>query len=206
VVSAGYPILICLLHTEHISARIAKLVKSFNGHPRDRRLRAGRQQGGVSDARAREGGPLLKDHRDSCPFCAAALGAPVTPVVYESAEVMGLFPQSPAALGHTLVIPKKHVTDVWALGKSDAHALTDAVLRIAEAIRRGLQPDGLNVITSAGAAASQTILHLHVHLVPRWQDDQFGDIWPRPGPTFGDDAVDAAARSICRALAEGDHR
>jgi histidine triad (HIT) family protein len=142
----------------------------------------------------------VSDRREDCPFCAAAAGAPITPVVYESAEVMALFPQNPAALGHTLLIPKKHVTDLLALDQADARALADAVLRVAEAIRRGLRPDGLNIILSVGAAASQTVPHLHTHLVPRWHGDQFGDIWPRPGPGLAEETINAAARSIRAAL------
>lgn len=50
-----------------------------------------------------------------------------------------------------------------------AVVLTGAVLRLGHAIRRGLGPDGLNVINSAGTAAGQSVRHLHVHLVPRWE-------------------------------------
>lgn len=135
-----------------------------------------------------------------CAFCAAGAGASTTPVVYESADVMALFPRQQAALGHTLVLPRKHVTDLWTIDPYDAPPLIDAVFRIAHAIRRGLRPDGLNVITSVGPAASQTVMHLHVHLVPRWQGDQFGPIWPRPSPKFSCEAVDEAARSIRAAL------
>jgi histidine triad (HIT) family protein len=147
----------------------------------------------------------MKDYGKDCPFCAVVLGASVTPVVYESAEVVAFFPPNPAAYGHTLLIPKAHVTDLWELGEADAHVLADAILCIAAAIKSGLKPDGLNVITSAGAAASQTIMHLHIHLVPRWKNDQFGEIWPRKGPVFDHRAVDAAARSIRRALPNNDY-
>jgi histidine triad (HIT) family protein len=144
-------------------------------------------------------GADVNDSTD-CPFCAAAAGSPTTPVVYETSDVVALFPLEPAALGHTLVLPRKHVPDVFALDRADALPLTDAVLRMGHAIRRALHPDGLNIITSSGAAASQTILHLHVHLVPRWDDDAFGEIWPRPAPTIPQDALERAAHSIRLAL------
>ncbi|MGJ5897329.1 HIT family protein [Streptomyces niveiscabiei] len=51
-------------------------------------------------------------------------------------------------------------------------------MRLAPALRRALSPDGPNVVNSAGAAATQTVFHLHVHLVPRWHGDAFGPLWP----------------------------
>ena len=143
----------------------------------------------------------MSDLREGCPFCQAVLGFSVTPVVYESPGAMALFPLNPAANGHTMLIPKTHVTDVSELSDAQAQALLGAVLRVAAAIRGGLRPDGLNMIVSLGAAASQTIDHLHVHLVPRWDADQFGDVWPRPSPALSPQAVNAAARSIRESLA-----
>jgi histidine triad (HIT) family protein len=142
----------------------------------------------------------VSDNSVDCPFCLAGAGMSATPVVYEWAHVIALFPLHPAAPGHTLVVPRKHVTDLWLLDPSDAPVLTDAVLRVAKAIRQGLGPDGLNIITSVGSAASQTVMHLHIHLVPRWQGDQFGDIWPRPGPKLTPDVLDQAAQSIHAAI------
>lgn len=139
--------------------------------------------------------------KPGCPFCFATLDASITPVVYETAEVYALFPLEPAALGHTLVIPRRHIPDLWALDPSDAPPLADAVLRLSYAIRRGLRPDGLNIINSAGAAATQTVSHLHIHIVPRWVGDAFGDLWPRPSPPLSTQAVHDAAASIRSALA-----
>jgi histidine triad (HIT) family protein len=53
-----------------------------------------------------------------------------------------------------------------------------AVIKVGRAIKSALEPEGMNLISSAGEAAEQTIFHLHMHLVPRWQQDGFGRIWP----------------------------
>jgi histidine triad (HIT) family protein len=143
---------------------------------------------------------------DGCPFCAAAAGGATTPVVYEGTDVFALVPLRPAALGHTLAIPRRHVPDLFGLDAAEAVPLTEAVLLVAHAIRRSLRPDGLNVITSAGAAATQTVPHLHVHLVPRWEGDAFGDLWPRPSPPFPPGAVEDAAAAIRSAIGGGPAR
>ena len=135
-----------------------------------------------------------------CPFCAAAAGASTTSVVYKAADVLALIPLHPAALGHMLVIPRRHIPDLWELDPASAVVLTGAVLRLGHAIRRGLGPDGLNVITSAGPAAGQSVRHLHVHLVPRWEGDAFGELWPRPSPPLSPQAVQAAAAAVRLAL------
>jgi histidine triad (HIT) family protein len=135
-----------------------------------------------------------------CPFCAIVAGEAEAQLVYESPDLVAFFPKQPAALGHTLVVPSAHVPDLWALPPAEAPALTAGALHVGAGIRHALRPDGMNVIVSAGAAASQTVDHLHVHLVPRWDGDAFGDIWPRPSPAFPDPDLEAAAHSIRTAL------
>lgn len=53
-----------------------------------------------------------------------------------------------------------------------------AVIQVGSALQIALIPEGMNLITSSGQAAEQTVYHLHLHLVPRWRNDGFGDIWP----------------------------
>jgi hypothetical protein len=95
--------------------------------------------------------------RRACPFCAAAAGSATTPVVYESEKALALTLLRPATHGHTLVIPRAHVPDLCALDPAEAPALTEAVLRVAHAVRRALDPDGLKVITSAGGFRASAI-------------------------------------------------
>jgi histidine triad (HIT) family protein len=56
--------------------------------------------------------------------------------------------------------------------------LTTAVIRVGRAIGSALKPEGMNLISSSGKVAEQTVFHLHLHVVPRWSDDGFGQIWP----------------------------
>ncbi|MCU0151349.1 HIT family protein [Curtobacterium poinsettiae] len=116
---------------------------------------------------------------DDCPFCEiVARNDPDVREVYRNEHVVAFFPDEPATLGHVLVIPRQHVPDLWALDEHTATHLSRAVLLISKAVRGAVHPEGLNLIQSNGAAATQTVNHLHVHVVPRDQGDAMGPIWP----------------------------
>lgn len=91
---------------------------------------------------------------------------------------MAFFPHNPATLGHTLVIPRRHIRDIWSLDLRTAERLADVTTQLAAAVKRALEPQGLNIIQSNGEAATQTVFHLHIHLVPRWKGDPVGRLWP----------------------------
>jgi histidine triad (HIT) family protein len=80
-------------------------------------------------------------------------------------------PLNPATDGHMLVIPTRHVADFLELGIDETAEFMAVVRECAGHLRMKYKPDGMNLITSAGAAASQTVMHLHVHLVPRYLDE-----------------------------------
>ncbi|AMM31527.1 Histidine triad (HIT) protein [Sinomonas atrocyanea] len=116
---------------------------------------------------------------EACQFCKIVdRDDPDVREVYRDENVVAFFPPRPAVLGHVLVVPRRHVRDIWALEPDEASQLSRAVLLLAEGIRDAVRPEGLNVIESNGAAATQTVPHLHVHLVPRWTNDAMGPIWP----------------------------
>jgi histidine triad (HIT) family protein len=115
----------------------------------------------------------------ACPFCEIVVREdPDVREVYRNEHVVAFFPTEPATLGHTLVIPREHVRDIWELDQPTAGEISKVVLRLAGAIREAIAPDGLNVIQSSGEAATQSVPHLHIHVVPRWFGDPIGQIWP----------------------------
>jgi histidine triad (HIT) family protein len=99
-------------------------------------------------------------------------------VIWKDAEWLAFFPETPATPGHTLVVPRQHVPHYWALDEELAATLAAASLRIGRAIHEVQHPAGMNLITSEGAAAEQTVMHVHLHLVPRWEHDAVDAIWP----------------------------
>lgn len=136
-----------------------------------------------------------------CGFCRIASGADKSvEVVCSGRDWVAFFPLEPATPGHTLVIPRVHVADLWEAEPQLASELMEAVLQVGRAIFKALSPEGMNLITSAGSAAEQTIFHLHLHVVPRWHRDELGPIWPT-GSRFEDASIDRVAeriREVCQ--------
>jgi histidine triad (HIT) family protein len=116
---------------------------------------------------------------EHCDFCSIARGDDSSvEIVCRGETWVAFFPLKPATPGHTLVIPRAHVSDLWTAETSLASDLMAAVIRVGRAIETALSPEGMNLITSSGEAAEQTVYHLHLHVVPRWREDGFGEIWP----------------------------
>jgi histidine triad (HIT) family protein len=106
-------------------------------------------------------------------FCAIANGRAPARFVYTWPDALAFVPLNPVTEGHTLVIPRKHVTDFAA----DPEVSAATMRRAAEAAS-GIRPDGpMNLITSWGAAATQSVPHLHLHLVPRAENDGLALPW-----------------------------
>ncbi len=75
------------------------------------------------------------------------------------------------SLNHPLVVPKKHIPDIYALDERTAAAIMVEAVIIARAVKRGLGCDGLNLVQANEPAAQQDVFHFHVHVKPRWRND-----------------------------------
>ena len=103
----------------------------------------------------------------SCVFCAIVAGDIPSRQVYADDQAIAFLDISPWHVGHTLVVPRRHVDDL--LADPDAlTAIAPAIARASRLLVDRLAADGLNLVSSAGAAAGQEVFHLHVHLVPRF--------------------------------------
>ena len=85
-----------------------------------------------------------------CDFCAIARGDSDAEVVCEGEHWVAFFPLEPATAGHTLVIPREHVKDLWQASTDTGRELIEAVIRVGRAIKIAVEPDGMNMITSRG--------------------------------------------------------
>ena len=104
-----------------------------------------------------------------CPFCVIVEGGAAHQVHEDEASVAFL-DHSPLAIGHCLLIPKAHVETLFTAEASTLTALTLASKLVGVAIKRAFEADGLFV--AQNNVVSQSVPHLHVHLVPRWSGDK----------------------------------
>ena len=99
------------------------------------------------------------------------------------------FPTEPAVLGHCMVVPRRHVEYFSELTTDEISRVMSAAQAMVESLKEACQPEGINIIQSNGEAASQSVSHVHVHVLPRWKDDPIGEIWP-PESNYSDEDKD----------------
>lgn len=105
-----------------------------------------------------------------CLFCAIVAGSVPAMQVYADEHAVAFLDIEAWHRGHTLVVPRRHVADVVS-GTPALAEIAPAVDAVARLLRRRLAADGVNLLSSAGPVAGQTVHHLHVHVVPRYADD-----------------------------------
>ena len=112
----------------------------------------------------------------SCVFCRIVNGEIPAEVVAREPEVTAFLDVQPLADGHVLVVPRAHVAQVEDLAPAAADALFRTVVRLAGPVRAALGAVGTTIGINNGEATGQTIPHVHVHIVPRWENDGAGSI------------------------------
>jgi histidine triad (HIT) family protein len=117
-----------------------------------------------------------------CVFCRIVARQIPATVVHEDDHTLAFMDLGQVNPGHVLVAVKKHAENLYALDDAQAGAVLRVAARVARAIRDAFKPDGLSVYQANGAAAGQTVLHYHVHLVPRHAGDGMALTWPVKNP------------------------
>ncbi len=102
----------------------------------------------------------------SCLFCNIVRGEIPAVRVYEDEQTLAFMDVFPASEGHTLVIAKTHAANLLEIAESDLLAVAVTTQRVARAVCDALAPDGFRINQFNGAAAGQSVLHYHVHIVP----------------------------------------
>jgi diadenosine tetraphosphate (Ap4A) HIT family hydrolase len=104
---------------------------------------------------------------EQCPFCKIAVGK----ILLRSSTAIAFRDAFPIAEGHTLVIPRQHVTSIFDLSESDQAQLWQFVAQVRSTLSGQLSPAGFNIGINDGEAAGQTVPHSHVHIIPRYSGD-----------------------------------
>jgi len=105
--------------------------------------------------------------QSNCPFCNADQSNVLLANEHATAFLDG-FPVTP---GHSLIVPKRHIASFFEATKEEQAAMFDLVAEMRELLLAERTPDGFNVGINDGAAAGQTVMHLHIHLIPRYAGD-----------------------------------
>lgn len=135
-------------------------------------------------------------HED-CIFCKIINGELPSAKVYEDEHVYAFLDLSQVTKGHTLVIPKEHVKNIYETPSDVAKQLFARVPKIANAIRDAYQPKGLNILNNNEKAAEQSVFHLHLHLIPRYGDgDGYSPNWTVHNDDYTSEDLQEIARTI----------
>src|SRR5215208_5903159 len=102
-----------------------------------------------------------------CIFCRIVAGDAPASLVYRDADVVAFLAVPQAARGHVLVLPRAHYATCFELPAALAAPLFGTTLRIARAVNRLYQPDGMTLAQNNGRAAGQSVFHVHIHILPR---------------------------------------
>ncbi len=122
---------------------------------------------------------------NKCPFCRVAER------VMENQLTFAVYDITPVSRGHLLIIPKRHYSSYFESTKDEIDAIFELLVRGKELLDAQYNPDGYNVGVNVGIASGQSVMHLHVHLIPRF----FGDA---EKPIYGVRGVIPARRKYPR--------
>ncbi|MBO7335245.1 MAG: HIT domain-containing protein [Lachnospiraceae bacterium] len=115
--------------------------------------------------------------KDDCIFCKLANGIFDTNIIYEDDTFTVILDASPANPGHALILPKEHYQDVFDIDEEVLGKAMKLAKRVAARQLEVLKCDGVNIIQNNKEAAGQSVLHYHLHVIPRYKDDGQKMLW-----------------------------
>ena len=121
--------------------------------------------------------------KDDCIFCKLANGDIPTNVIYEDDTFTVIMDASPATKGHSLILPKDHYANIYELDEEVAGKAFKLAKKLAAKMTEELKCDGFNIIQNNGETAGQTVFHFHMHLIPRYKDDNQEIGWNPTSPS-----------------------
>ncbi len=117
--------------------------------------------------------------KKDCLFCKIIAGEIPSYCVYETDKVFAFLDLYPASKGHTLIAPKRHQTDIRDASQEDLAAIMKVSKKLANVYQESLGAVGFNLKANSGSQAHQEVMHLHFHLIPRYENDGLNLVAPR---------------------------
>jgi len=128
---------------------------------------------------------------ESCNFCKIVSRENPASIVYEDDNVLAFMDLYPANVGHTLVVPKEHWETIYDIPEKVLSDLFAVVKRISVAAKKALGAEGISILQFNGRASGQSVMHFHVHVIPRFRGDAISKLI---GAMLGSTDFEKAAR------------
>lgn len=139
-----------------------------------------------------------------CIFCKIVSGEIPCKKVYEDKSSIAFLDINPRNPGHTLVIPKKHIQDIFSISDGDAAELVKAVRRVAIGVKKATDAKGISITQSNGQLAGQLVPHIHFHVIPRTEAEKgIGLEGVLPVKQQEEAAMDAMVKKISGSIPKG---
>jgi len=131
---------------------------------------------------------------NNCIFC-KIIGNEISSVsLYEDDDFKVIMDISPANKGHAIILPKKHIANIYEMDDETASKALVVAAKVARAMKEELNCDGINILQNNGEAAGQTVFHFHIHVIPRYLGDSVKIVWGRG--SYGEGEVEQIAEAI----------
>ena len=120
---------------------------------------------------------------ENCIFCKIAAGEIPSNTIYEDDSFRVILDLGPATKGHALVLPKNHYADLFEIPEDVLADAAQVAKKVAGTMKEKLSCDGLNLVQNNGEAAGQTVMHFHLHIIPRYKNDGQHILWKPTSPS-----------------------
>ncbi|AKG05009.1 HIT family protein [Salimicrobium jeotgali] len=136
-----------------------------------------------------------------CIFCKIINGEIPSAKVYEDEEVYAFLDISQVTKGHTLVIPKQHTKNIYETHPQVASNVFARIPKIATAVKSAFDADGVNIVNNNDEAAYQSVFHLHIHVLPRYENgDGFGVKWTDNSNSYTPEQLQELSQTIAEKI------
>lgn len=132
-----------------------------------------------------------------CIFCKIAKKEIPSLKVFENDKVFSFLDISPISKGHTLVIPKQHYENIFDIPEAELKQVISVAKNLSEKIKGNLKADGIDLFNANGKEAQQSVFHFHIHIIPRYKNDNINISWWQ---TKVKKPSDEELKKLCRVL------
>ena len=133
---------------------------------------------------------------ENCIFCKILRNEILSSTVYEDDKFRAIMDIGPVAKGHVILLAKEHAANLLEADDELLSAALPAAKKVANAVKKTVGCDGINILQNNGEEAGQTVFHLHIHVIPRNKED--GVKLPPPMATYADGEAAELAKKIAK--------